>query len=198
MILLSHFPAIGVSNTYILGPEGGGPAILVDPGRFDVTLLNLIENNSFEIKTVLVTHDHDNHIKGLKTLLKVYDARIISGSNKIYNFESTAVADGTELDVMGVSISVIDVEGHSSDSRVYRIGPYLFTGDVLSAGRIGSSPTTYTRKLLIESLQTKILSLDDENLLLLPGHGPPTTISAEKKWNPDFQISANSEDFPPR
>lgn len=195
MRLLSHFPAIGVSNTYIIGPEDGGSAVLIDPGRFDVTLLELIEDNDYDIKTILVTHDHENHIKGLKTLLKVYDARIIAGNKEIYGFESTPVSDGTELDVTGIRITVIDVEGHSSDSRVFKIGPYLFTGDVLSAGRIGSSSTTYTRKILIESLHKKILTLDD-NLLLLPGHGPPTTISAEKKWNPDLQATANSEDLP--
>lgn len=197
MRLLSHFPAIGVSNTYIIGPENGGPAVLIDPGRFDVTLLELIEDNNYDIKTVLVTHDHDNHIKGLRTLLKIYDARIIAGNKKIQGFESTPVYDGTELDVTGFRITVIDVEGHSSDSRVYKVGPYLFTGDVLSAGRIGTSPTTYTRKLLIESLKKKILSLD-EDLLLLPGHGPPTTIAAEKKWNSDLQTTANSEDLNPR
>lgn len=194
MRLYSHFPAIGVSNTYIIGPENGGPAVLIDPGRFDVTLLELIEANNYDIKTVLVTHDHENHVKGLRTLLKVYDARIVAGSKNIYGFESTPVSDGAELDITGISVTVIDVEGHSSDSRVFKIGPYIFTGDVLSAGRIGTSPTTYTRKLMIESLHRKILSLD-ENLLILPGHGPPTTIAAEKKWNPDLLRRANSEDL---
>lgn len=185
MKLLSHFPAIGLSNTYIIGHEGGGEAILVDPGRFDVTLLELIENNEYEVTTVLVTHDHDNHIKGLKTLLKVYNARIVAGSKNIYEFDTTTVADGNSLNASGFDIEVIDVEGHSTDSRVYRIGPYLFTGDVLSAGRIGSSPTSYTRDLLLQSIHNKILALNGE-LLVLPGHGPPTTIDAEKKWNPDL------------
>ncbi len=63
MKLLSHFPAIGVSNTYIIGSAEGGDAILVDPGRFDVTLLNLIEENNIDIKKGLVTHDQENHIK---------------------------------------------------------------------------------------------------------------------------------------
>ena len=185
MKLLSHFPAIGVSNTYIIGHEGGGEAILVDPGRFDVTLLELIENNEYEVTTVLVTHNHDNHIKGLKTLLKVYNARIVAGSEKIYEFDTTTVADGNNLNASGFDIEVIDVEGHSTDSRVYRIGPYLFTGDVLSAGRIGSSHTSFTRDLLLQSIHNKLLSLNGE-LLVLPGHGPPTTIDAEKKWNPDL------------
>ena len=185
MKLLSHFPAIGVSNTYIIGSMNGGQAILVDPGRFDVTLLELIENNDFDITTVLITHNHDNHIKGLKTLLKVYKTEIIAGSKRIYDFDSLPVTDGMKINASGFDVEVIDVEGHSADSRVYKIGPYLFTGDVLSAGRVGSSLTGYTRKLLLQSIRSKIISIQ-EDLLILPGHGPPTTISAEKRWNPDF------------
>ncbi len=185
MKLLSHFPAIGVSNTYIIGPVNGGQAILVDPGRFDVTLLELIENNDFYITTVLITHDHDNHTKGLKTLMKVYDAEIIAGNKRIYDFESKPVIGGMRINASGFTVEVIDVEGHSTDSRVFKIGAYLFTGDVLSAGRVGSSLTSDTRKLLLQSTHSKIISLR-EDLLILPGHGPPTTISAEKRWNPDF------------
>jgi len=185
LILLSHFPAIGVSNTYILGNAEGGDAILVDPGRFDVTLLNLIEDNSFDIKTVLITHEHENHIKGLRTLLKIYSPRVIAGNKEIFGLKTTSVKDGDNILCSGVNVEVIDVEGHSTDSRVYRAGPYIFTGDVLSAGRIGSSATNYTRELLIQSIRKKLLNLNKE-LLILPGHGPPTTIAAELKWNPDL------------
>ncbi len=185
MKLLSHFPAIGVSNTYIIGPPDGGEAILIDPGRFDVSLLDMIEKNDLNITTVLITHDHENHIKGLKTLMKVYAVKVIAGNSSIFGVQTTVVDDGLKIQFSGFEVEVLYVEGHSSDSRVYRIGPYLFTGDVLSAGRIGSSSTSYTRKLLLESINSKILSLE-ENLLILPGHGPPTTVSAEKRWNPDF------------
>lgn len=190
MKLLNHFPAIGVSNTYVIGPDAGGEAILVDPGRFDVTLLNLIEDNDFNITSVLVTHDHDNHIKGLKTLKKVYDFRIIAGSRRIYDFEAEPVSHGMKINASGFDIEVIDVEGHSPDSRVYRVGAYLFTGDVLSAGRVGSSPTKFTRELLLRSIHEKISSIH-EDLLILPGHGPPTTIGAEQRWNPDLRIHDN-------
>jgi len=187
MKLLSHFPAIGVSNTYIIGSADGGDAILVDPGRFDVTLLNLIEDNSFDIRTVLITHDHENHIKGLKTLMKIYSPQIIAGNDEIFNFKTTPVNGGITIDCSGVSVEIIYIEGHSSDSRVFKINSYIFTGDVLSAGRIGSSPTSHSRELLKQSIRNKILIMD-KDLLILPGHGPPTTISAEIQWNPDLRI----------
>jgi len=186
MKLLSHFPAIGVSNTYILGSRDGGKAILIDPGRFDVTLLDLIENNNFDISTVLVTHDHENHIKGLRTLMKIYNPVIIAGNDEIAGFRTRPVDGGMKIDQSGFPVEIINVEGHSSDSRVFKVGPYIFTGDILSAGRIGSSPSSYSRELLIHSIRDRLVSLD-EDLLILPGHGPPTTISAEIRWNPDLR-----------
>lgn len=185
MRLLSHFPSIGVSNTYVLGLSQGGPAILVDPGHFDVNLLNLIEENNLYITSVLVTHDHQNHVNGLKTLLKVYKAEIIAGNSIVRDYGTRTVYGGTVLEVAGMTVEVLDVEGHSADSRVYKIGPYLFTGDVLSAGRVGSTPNNYSRELLITSIRRKILVLDGD-LLILPGHGPPTTVAAEQRWNPDL------------
>jgi len=185
MRLLSHFPAIGVSNTYVLGLAPGGPAVLVDPGHFDVNLLNLIEENDLYISTVLVTHDHQNHISGLKTLLKVYNADIVAGNSHVGGVVTRTVYGGMTLDVAGMHMEVLNVDGHSADSRVFKIGPYLFTGDVLSAGRVGSAPNNYSRELLIASIHRKILVLDD--LLILPGHGPPTSVSAEQKWNPDLR-----------
>lgn len=186
MRVLSHFPAIGVSNTYIVGPMEGGDAILVDPGRFDVSLLELIEGAGFNIRTVLVSHDHQNHIQGLRTLLKVYSATVYAGNNTINGFPAVPVTGGTCLNATGMDVEIINVEGHSGDSRVYKVGSYLFTGDILSAGRIGSSPSPASRKILIESIRTNLMLLDGE-ILILPGHGPPTTVEVERRWNPDLQ-----------
>ncbi|MCK5735544.1 MAG: MBL fold metallo-hydrolase [Spirochaetaceae bacterium] len=191
MKLLSHFPAIGVSNTYIIGAADGGKAILVDPGRFDVTLLDLIENNNLDITTILITHDHENHVQGLRTLMKIYNPVIFAGNAEVLGFKANTVSGGMKIDSSGFLVEIIDVEGHSSDSRVYKVGHYIFTGDILSAGRIGSSPSSYSRDLLLQSIKTKIISLN-EDLLILPGHGPPTTISAEIKWNPDFRIESQN------
>ena len=186
MTLLSHFPAVGVSNTYILGPQGGGDAILVDPGAFDVSLLELIEDNDFNIRSVLVTHCHDNHIQGLRTLKRIYDATIFAGQSKVLDFPATELSGGDSFDTAGFHVDVVNAVGHSADSRVYRVGWFVFTGDILSAGRIGTSTSTWTRDLLISAIKTQILSLDT-NLIVLPGHGPPTTLQAERNWNPDLR-----------
>ncbi|MCG8452419.1 MAG: MBL fold metallo-hydrolase [Spirochaetales bacterium] len=185
MRVLSHFPAIGVSNTYVIGPAQGGEAILVDPGRFDTGLLELIEDHGYDIKTVLVTHDHENHIGGLRTLLKVYDAQVVSGNNEIMGCPARPVNHGEHCRFYGIPVEVLPVKGHSPDSRVYRIGCYLFTGDMLSAGRVGSAMNSFARENLLQSLHEHLLSLN-EAMIILPGHGPPTTVGAERRWNPDL------------
>ena len=183
MKLLCHFPAVGVSNTYVVGPEIGGDAILVDPGRFDVPLLELIEGAGFYIRAVLVSHDHKNHIQGLNTLLKIYDAAIFAGNDSVKGFPAIPVSGGTCIRTSGYEVDVIDIEGHSNDSRVFKVGSYVFTGDVLSAGRIGTSPSSEAGQRLVETIRTRLLNLPDDTLVL-PGHGPPTTISVERSWNP--------------
>jgi len=171
-----------MSNSYVLGPNAGGAAILVDPGKINDNLIVRIVDSQFHITTVLITHSHANHISGLRTLLKIFDAEIVAGSTHVMNFEARTVTDGMTIELSGMRVDVLEVEGHSTDSRVYRIGPYLFTGDTLSAGRVGSASSSASGKILVQSIRQKILGLCD-NTLILPGHGPPTTVFAERTWN---------------
>ncbi len=63
MKLFFHFTSPGRATTYLLGPDEGGDAILVDPGSFDTKLLTVIEQNHFSVSAVLFTHGHDNHTR---------------------------------------------------------------------------------------------------------------------------------------
>jgi glyoxylase-like metal-dependent hydrolase (beta-lactamase superfamily II) len=58
----------------------------------------------------------------------------------------------------------------------------LFSGDTLSAGAIGETASAFERVLLLESIRTKILTLP-QGVLLFPGHGPPSTLELEKRFN---------------
>ncbi|MBN1647427.1 MAG: MBL fold metallo-hydrolase [Spirochaetales bacterium] len=180
--LFFHFSVEGFSNTYLLGPENGGDAVIFDPGTFDVHLLNLIEKNKFYIKHIFISHDHESHVRGLSTLRKVYDAQIHSASKTINMMESNVVKDGQTINAGEYSIKAIEVQGHSSDSLVFMCENMLFTGDVLSAGNIGKTADEYLHQRLIDEIRSKLFILDD-NFFIFPGHGPPTTLEAEKKFN---------------
>ena len=194
MKLFSHFAVIGFANTYLVGPDNGGDALIVDPGIMDIELLKLIEGNQFYIRHILVTTPHEAHVQGLKTLLRIYDATIYSGARMVLEYPSTQVHDGDTLDLSGFHVDVFNVSGHSKDSVVYRVEDALFSGDAIGAGRLGDSPNAYASAILKSTIQEKIEPLSD-SLLIFPGHGPPTTLEAERKYNPSFTAStdANNE-----
>ena len=183
MKLYFHFSVAGFSNTYIVGPDEGGDAIIIDPGTMNVALLDLIETNGYYVKSALLTHSHESHSNGLKTLKKIYDITAYAGVDRVFDYDCIRVAGGETLDLHGFQVGVLDLPGHSSDSLVYTIGSCMFSGDAFSAGTVGSTPNSYARELLVNEIKTKILTLES-NYLVFPGHGSPTTLEAEKLINP--------------
>jgi len=183
MKLLSYFS--GISNSYILGSNDGGGAVLVDPDKFDVPLLELIESNGFTITTILVTHSHECHIKKLRVIKKIYDAVIISGSEELGGFESKIAEPGDKIEAAGIIVETLNLGKRLTRSRIFRIGNFLFTGNLVSAGRIGDSISPEKRALLIAGIRENFLTMP-EKLLILPSRGPPSTIAAELRWNPNF------------
>ncbi|RLW68676.1 MAG: hypothetical protein B6D68_03205, partial [spirochete symbiont of Stewartia floridana] len=117
--LFSHFSSINASNTYLIGPDHDGAAILIDPGSFDLTMLELIEGNGFYISEVLITYKHFNHAGGLNTLLKIYDARVIAGAPLVMGHSSQEAEHGRIGHVNGLRYEVFCVKGHHPDSRIY-------------------------------------------------------------------------------
>ncbi|MBT3273743.1 MAG: MBL fold metallo-hydrolase [Spirochaetales bacterium] len=183
MKVFFHFSVAGFSNTYIVGPDSGGDAIIIDPGTMNVALLNMIEANGFYIRHVLVTHSHDSHTSGLRTLRKIYDFDIYAGTPEIKDYPCNQITGGDAFEVADVLVKAISVGGHSSDSLVYVINSWLFTGDVFGAGTLGSTPNGYAKELMITEIKKKIFSLEND-YLIFPGHGAPSTLEIEKLTNP--------------
>jgi glyoxylase-like metal-dependent hydrolase (beta-lactamase superfamily II) len=183
LIFVSLFSRVGFSNTYLIGPDSGGDAVLVDPGVFDAPLLEAVEKNLLYVRSILITHAHNAHINGIRSLLKVYDAEIYANQPSVLDFPAHRVQEGNVLPLGGLSVRVIETPGHSIDSLCFLVGHVVFTGDTLSAGNVGTTRDGYARGLLLESVRRKLLSLGDE-VLLFPGHGPPTKVGIEKLYNP--------------
>ncbi|MBN1834794.1 MAG: MBL fold metallo-hydrolase [Spirochaetales bacterium] len=183
MRLYSYFSIINFSNSYLLGPDGPGDAVLIDAGIFDTGLLSLIEEHGFYLRHVLLTHGHRAHVNGISTLLKVYDATVHCHDPEQLSFPAQAVRESRSLKVAGFEFRVLETPGHSSDSVCYLSEQLLFTGDTLSAGRIGETDTAFERALLLTSIRKKILSLG-QDVFIFPGHGPPTRLEVERLLNP--------------
>ena len=183
MIFHQLFSAVGFSNAFLLGPRGGGDALLVDPGEFDTPMLQAIEANGLRLRWILVTHAHRAHIHGIRGLLRVYDAEVYCNQPSLLEVGAHHVQDGDRLALGGVEVEVLEVPGHSIDSVCYRVGTLLYSGDTLYAGGIGRTRDLYARGLLVSSIRRRILGLGDETLLF-PGHGPPSRVGIERRFNP--------------
>jgi len=160
-------------------------AIIIDPGSMERVTLETIENNNFNLKAVLITHDHVNHVRGLRTLNRIYNAGVIAVNQNIMEQKTSRVKDGDKLIIAGFTIEIISIPGHSSDSIVYKIGDMLFTGDVLTAGLVGNTASAYGMATQMNKLRSRLLSLPGD-YVVLPGHGPPSTLEAERRFNADI------------
>ena len=97
------------------------------------------------------------------------------------------VADGERLDLAGLSFEVREIPGHSPGSVVFVCDrydpPFVFGGDVLFAGSVGRTDLGGNGPQLLSGIRAKLFNLPDSTLIL-PGHGPVTTIGQEKRANP--------------
>ncbi len=182
MRFFSHFSITDFSNAYLLGPDKQGDAVLIDPGVFDELLLKLVENHKFYVRYVLISHAHKGHINGIKTLLKIYDAQLFCFNHTTLGFPCHRIKGGDHLQLGEFDIEVIETPGHSWDSLSFKIDSFVFTGDALSSGLVGKTETDYEQSLLLSSLRNLLSGLDD-NTMIFPGHGPPTTAGIERRFN---------------
>lgn len=188
MKLFFYYCLYGFSNCYIIGadeePEGGGKrrALIVDPGSMDDKIVSFIEENDYDLRAILITHDHTNHVHGLRTLKRIYDVEVFAGDPTVCEERATLVKDGDRLELGPFAVDVISVPGHSADSVMYRVDRLLFSGDALTAGLVGTTASSYGRSVQSAAIRSRILSLPGD-YAVLPGHGPPTTLETERHFN---------------
>ena len=181
-----HLNLEGFSNCYIVVNESTSEAIIVDPGKITEEIISRIEDNHLKLSAVLITHNHGSHAGGLHTLRKIYSPKIFAADWEVAGQDTTVISGDGTIKIAKMLVKYMSLPGHTSDSVVYEIGNILFTGDILSAGEIGSTNSSYSEYILKSNIEKKIFSQQD-NVILMPGHGPPTTLGAVKAFTADFK-----------
>jgi glyoxylase-like metal-dependent hydrolase (beta-lactamase superfamily II) len=181
------------SNGYLFFLEDGRTAALIDPAGLPSTLLRAVREGPYALRYILITHKHADHCDATADVARAFpDAQIVmhradSAAIGAYAQRALPVVDGDELPFGDdASIRMLHTPGHTDGSSCFAFRSTLFTGDTLFAGSVGgifADVATYDD--LLDSVRFKLFSLDDDTVVM-PGHGPPSTIAQERAHNPFF------------
>jgi glyoxylase-like metal-dependent hydrolase (beta-lactamase superfamily II) len=193
-LLVNNTHSLNSTNCYVVGSDfevdpPGTPriALIIDPGHSDQEVFDFIEDNEYTLGAVLLTHEHQNHVRGLRTLMKIYQAPVYAMNPIILEYKTLMIRDASVFTVGPFSIETISVPGHALDSLIFRIDRLLFTGDALSAGLVGRTSSAYGARLQANALLSKVFSLPGD-YVVLPGHGPPSSLNAERRFNAGIEL----------
>ena len=159
---ISISPIKSFSDNYIWLIEINNNAILIDPGDHKPAI-KILKEKKLNLKAILVTHKHFDHIGGISSLVSYYPEIDIYAPPNNYNFNFIKVKDGDLIDLKELNLSflVIETPGHTLDHVAYLDQEHLFCGDTLFAcgcGRIfeGTYEQMYRSLMKISSLPEKI------------------------------------------
>jgi hydroxyacylglutathione hydrolase len=188
-----HAQAPHPSNGYIFFLEDGKTAALIDPAGIPANLLRAIDEGPYALRYILITHKHADHCDATADIARAFPkAQIIMHKSDVSAIGALAssalpIRDGDELPFgENAAIRMLHTPGHTDGSSCFMFRSTLFTGDTLFAGSVGGAfGTLSTYRDILDSVRTKIFTLDDATVLM-PGHGPPSTVAEEKAHNPFF------------
>ena len=84
MKIYFHLNIESFSNCYAVVNENTSEAVIIDPGKITKEMINQLEDNHYRPVAVLVTHNHEDQLRGLKTFLKIYDADVYAAESNIF------------------------------------------------------------------------------------------------------------------
>jgi len=195
------------TNAYLLSAPGRGEAILIDaPGDIWPKIEPLLAEAKIKLTELWITHGHWDHTQGGAEVVRQTQAKVVAHRADQVLIETPEVMEGfmgeklglegivvdqwidagDVLDGLGTTVEIRHVPGHCPGNVMFVFGAAgtAFVGDAIFAGSVGRTDLPGgSMEELQQSIKSQIYSLTDE-MVLYPGHGPSTTVGAEKKGNP--------------
>ena len=192
-------------NCSVVGDEQTKEAIVIDPGDDIEDVMAIVQRHGLTVKQIVITHAHIDHVGGAMKLKRLTSAPVLLNEHdyallKMLDVQAAwigmaapekvaidgSVGTGDKLSAGSLTADVLHTPGHTEGSVCLYFAPEkkLIAGDTLFAGSIGRTdlPGGSYEKIM-RSLHGSVLALPDETIVV-PGHGPVTTIGEERRSNP--------------
>jgi hydroxyacylglutathione hydrolase len=202
------------ANCYLVAPAAGEECVIIDPGQdAEPGIEELTREHRLRPVAVLLTHGHIDHVwsvapvcgaRGVPAYIHPSDRDLLSDPARGFSLgpaqqlfggltlsepdDVRELAEGTTLNIAGLEITVNHAPGHTPGSVTFRLpgeqAGVIFSGDLLFAGSIGRTDLPGgDYQTIMDSLASVCLPLPDDTVVL-PGHGPHTTMGTERATNP--------------
>jgi glyoxylase-like metal-dependent hydrolase (beta-lactamase superfamily II) len=210
-VLIAGFPAGSfAANCYLLATGPGTECVIIDPGQeAEPGIDEIVDRYRLRPVAVLATHGHIDHIwsiapvcgaRDIPAYIHPADRALLTDPARGFSLQAgqqlfrgitfsepadvLELADGMTLELAGISLVIDHAPGHTPGSVTFRLPDTIFTGDLLFAGSIGRTDLPGgDYQTILDSLSKVCLPLPDETAVLA-GHGPRTSIGAERAGNP--------------
>jgi len=177
-------------NAYLAWDPATREAVAFDTGADCSDILQQIEKAKLNVKLILLTHAHPDHVADLRRLRNATDAPVYISELEAGE-GAQGIAEGKCFQVGSLQIEARRTSGHSPGGMTYVVTglarSIAIVGDSLFAGSMGGGNVSYEDAL--RNNREKILTLPDDTIVC-PGHGPLTTVGKEKRDNPFFATVA--------
>lgn len=192
------------TNCYLVADEETKAAFIIDPAGDLEQIKNTIDEKSYDLKYIILTHGHGDHIGAVEGLKEAYEAVLLIHEEdaemlrdhqlnltfrmgeKIEIEADQTFRDDETLMVGDLELKFLHTPGHTKGSSCVLVNDTLFSGDTLFLNSIGRTDLYGgDRRQIIESIKNKLLVLPEETKVY-PGHGQSTSIKNELKKNPFF------------
>ena len=184
------------NNGYIVVCPETNEGIIIDTPAEPEKLLN--EVGDIQIKAILITHKHQDHLLGFDEITNTIGAPVAVHANDVDGLPrapETVLNDGDTINFGNLQVQALFTPGHTEGATCFLVGNHLFSGDTLFPGGPGKSRSPEALQLLLSSISSKLLTLSDD-VAVYAGHGPvDTTIGEARRRYQVFTSKTHSPDL---